>query len=81
MTSTTDEKVPVAKEKPKIKVKRPKISLSQPLPFASRVDAAITLRPYATPKYIALSPRPKEPTERGWWEKAPALPVKKKTES
>jgi hypothetical protein len=30
---------------------------------------------------IALRPRPKELTERGWCEAAPALPVKKKTES
>jgi hypothetical protein len=29
MTSTTDEKVPVAKEKPKIKVKKPKTSLTR----------------------------------------------------
>jgi hypothetical protein len=35
MTSTTDEKVPVAKDKPKIKVKNPKISFSQPLRLAS----------------------------------------------
>jgi hypothetical protein len=42
MSSTTDEKVPVAKENPKINVKRPKISFIQPLALASRVDAAIT---------------------------------------